>query len=567
MLKKFDKTVLIVPMAIVVVLGLIISLLPEGSSTVIGAVRNFLGNDLGIYYLAFGLAAFGLLLYLAFSKIGKIRIGSAADKPMKTITWGILIFTSTMAADILFYAFHEWTYYYNASILNQTIEDAASKALWSSSYSLFHWGFIPWSFYLVLAVVYAFMFFNSHRRNKQKMSEACRPLFGKHTDGWVGKLINIVAVVGLLCGTATTFSVATPLMTGLVCQLFGIKTNLLITVLILVLITVIYTTAVIFGYKGITVIAKVTTCFFGFLLAFFFIVGGPRYILESGFQGLGNMLQNFFDMSTWTDPIRASTGAASGFPQDWTIFYWAYWIAWCVATPFFIAKISKGRSIKQIVLGGGLAGLLGTFASFIVFGGAGLHLQTNGTIDGAGMIAAGATPVEVIIKIIDSLPWSKFIMVVLFITMVGLYASTFDALTDVVSCFSYKTLDVDESPSKWVKIYWAVVFLILPIALLFLDTTNQLLQSVAIIGAFPLSFIMILIVISFFKDVKKTRCLYNDANGNRTVDSGENSLQDNPEQPTGDGVSAVADGVGDAGAGTDCAPDNATDTVNPKESK
>ena len=125
-LEKFDKIVLFVPTAIVVVLGLIITLLPSGSSTVISAVRNFLGNDLGIYYLIFGIAAFALLLYFAFSKIGKIKIGSDTDKPMKTVTWGILIFTSTMAADILFYAFHEWTYYYNASILNQSIDNAAT---------------------------------------------------------------------------------------------------------------------------------------------------------------------------------------------------------------------------------------------------------------------------------------------------------------------------------------------------------------------------------------------------------------------------------------------------------
>ncbi|MDE6293926.1 MAG: BCCT family transporter, partial [Clostridiales bacterium] len=226
----------------------------------------------------------------------------------------------------------------------------------------------------------------------------------------------------------------------------------------------------------------------------------------------------YIRMATWTDPLRVSNGvgATSGFPQDWTIFYWAYWIAWCVATPFFIAKISKGRSIKQIVLGGGLAGLLGTFASFIVFGGAGLNLQTSGVFDAAGMIAEGAAPAAVIVEIICQLPWSKFIMAMLFITMIGLYASTFDALTDVVSCFSYKTIDVDETPSKWIKIYWAAVFLVLPIALVFLDTTNQLLQSVAIIGAFPLSFIMIFVVISFFKDVravnKPSQCLYVDNN-------------------------------------------------------
>lgn len=502
MLKKFDKTILIVPAAIVVVLGLLITLLPEGSSLVISAVRNFLGNDLGIYYLFIGLAAFVVLLYFAFSKVGKIRIGTSADKPMKTITWGILIFTSTMAADILFYSFHEWTYYCNSQVLNQSYTDMATQQLWSSTYSLFHWGFIPWSFYLILAVVYAFMFFNSRRRDKQKMSEACRPLLGKHTDGWCGKAINIVAVVGLLCGTATTFSVTTPLMTELVCKLFGIGYNLFITVAILLIITVIYTVAVIFGYKGISIIAKITTCFFAFLLAFFFIAGGPRYIIESGFQGLGNMFQNFLRMATWTDPLRASGDSVSGFPQDWTIFYWAYWIAWCVATPFFIAKISKGRTIKQIVLGGGFAGLLGTFASFTVFGGFGMHLQASGVFDAAGKIAGGGSPAHVIIEIISTLPASEFVMAVLLITMIGLYASTFDALTDVVSCFSYKSLDVDATPSKWVKIYWAAIFLILPISLVFLDTTNQLLQSVAIIGAFPLSFIMILVVVSFFKEIR-----------------------------------------------------------------
>lgn len=504
-LKKFDLTVLVVPAVIVVILGLIITLLPEGSSKVITSVRNFLGNDLGIYYLLFGLAAFFCLLYFAFSKIGKIKIGKETDKPMKTITWGILIFTSTMAADILFYSFHEWTYYYNSQVLNQVYDDIATKQLWSSTYSLFHWGVIPWSFYLILAVVYAFMFFNSKRDDKQKMSEACRPLLGRHVDGIAGKTINICAVVGLLCGTATTFSVATPLMTGIFCSLFGINNNPMITISILLVITIIYTIAVIFGYKGISIIAKITTCFFGFLLAFFFIAGGPRYIIESGFQGLGNMIQNFFRMATWTDPVRVSNGegAISGFPQDWTIFYWAYWIAWCVATPFFIAKISKGRTIKQIVLGGGLAGLLGTFSSFMVFGGYGLHLQTEGVIDAAGLMASGATPTEVIIEILKTLPASKFVMVLILITMIGLYASTFDALTDVVSCFSYKKLNVNEAPSKWIKITWAIIFLILPISLVFLDTTNQLLQSVAIIGAFPLSFIMILVVMSFFKDVKK----------------------------------------------------------------
>lgn len=501
MFKKIDKSVMIVPAVIVVIMGLLVSLLPEGSTKVIGEIRNFLGNSMGVYYILVGLAAFGLLLYFAFSKIGKIRIGKEGDKPMNPITWGILIFTSTMAADILFFSFHEWTFYYNAEVLNQPVQNTATQQLWASSYSLFHWGFIPWSFYLVLAVVYAFMFFNRGRRNKQKMSEALRPILGKYSDKAPGKIINIISVVGLLCGTATTFSVTTPLMTNIVCEMFGLAYSKTISAIILVIIAIIYTIAVLLGSKGISVIAKVTVGFFSFMLAFFFVVGDPRYIFETGVQGMGNMVANFLRMATWLDPTRS--GGASGFPQDWTIFYWAYWIAWCVATPFFIAKISKGRTIKQILLGGGFAGLLGTFSSFIVFGGVGLHQQTSGILDAVGMIESGIAPATVIIKIIQSLPASKFIMAIILITMIGLYASTFDALTDVMSAFSYKNLDVDLTPGKSIKIYWAGIFIVLPLCLLFLDSTNQLLMSISIIGAFPISIIMIMIVIAFIKDVRQ----------------------------------------------------------------
>ena len=119
------------------------------------------------------------------------------------------------------------------------------------------------------------------------------------------------------------------------------------------------------------------------------------------------------------------------------------------------------------------------------------------------MIEGGIAPAIVIIKIIQSLPASEFIMAIILITMIGLYASTFDALTDVMSAFSYKKLDVDIAPSKSMKIYWACIFLVLPLCLLFLDSTNQLLMSISIIGAFPISIIMILIVVAFIKDVRR----------------------------------------------------------------
>ena len=498
-MKKIDKSVILIPTALILVVGLLITLFPVKAINIISTIRNFFGNTLSSYYLIFGLLVFILLLVFAFSKIGKIKIGQQSDKPMNIFTWGVLIFTSTMAADILFYSFHEWAYYYESTSLAQSsISDTVAQSM---SYSLFHWGFIPWSFYLILAAIYAYMFFNKHRKT-QKMSEACRPILGKYTDKLPGKLINIIAIFGLLCGTATTFSVTTPLMTALIGKIFNFEPTVLVSVFILIFIAIIYGTAVL-TKKGITIVAKITIFSFSFILALFFILGGPRFIIETGLQGFGNMLQNFISMSTWTEPARVT----SAFPQDWTVFYWAYWIAWAVATPFFIAKISKGRTIKQILLVGGACGLLGTFSSFIIFGGFGLNLQSSGSFNIAALINSGISPATVIVEMISfklnhNIIITTIICAAIFITMCMLYASTFDALTEVVSVFSYKELKNDELPSKKMKLYWVAIFLILPVSLLFLKTTNQLLMSVAIIGAFPLTIIMLLIFISFIKEIR-----------------------------------------------------------------
>lgn len=508
MIKKLDKSVVLVPTILVLIIGLLITLFPKASTTAIETLRNILGNEFGWYYLVFGLAILGVMFYMAFSKIGKIKLGKDNDKPLNLFAWGSMIFTATMAADILFYAFHEWTYYFNSGFLEQSATTDSQRVLWSSSYSLFHWGLIPWSFYLVLAAIYGYMFFKSGRRDKQKLSEACRPLLGKHSDKASGKAINIIAIVSLIAGTSTTFSVTAPLMTGIISKLFNIPYSDFTAVLLLVIIAGMYAASVL-TKSGIEKVAKATTILFSFLIALFFVSGNGRFIIETGLQGLGNMLQNFFVMSTWTDPLRTSNGGgtATGFPQDWTIFYWAYWIAWAVATPFFIARISKGRTIKQVLVGGGIAGLLGTFASFIVLGGFGMHLQTSGTFDAVAMMNEGASAAEMIIAMIGTMRGSTAILILLLVVMLGLYASTFDSITLVMSAFSYKKLDIDENPAKKVKLYWVVVFIILPIALVFLDSTTQLLMSLAIIGAFPMTIIMTLVIVSFFKELKQKKVI------------------------------------------------------------
>lgn len=219
------------------------------------------------------------------------------------------------------------------------------------------------------------------------------------------------------------------------------------------------------------------------------------YILETGLSALGNLIQNFPVMSTWMDPLRENS-----FPQNWTIYYWSYWMVWCVATPFFIGLISKGRTIKNTILGGYGWGLLGTFTSFIILGNYGLAQEMKHGVDISGFIAAGGSYAEAILKIFDTLPFSKIALLLLALTMIAFYATTFDSITMVVSCYSCKRLPIGEEPDKRIRTFWAVVFILLPIALVFSEKSLYSLQSVSIIAAFPLGIILLLIVEGFFKD-------------------------------------------------------------------
>lgn len=485
----------LVPLLGVVIVCALFMLLPGQSTIVLETIRGFLGDQGGIYYAVLGVGILLCSLYIAFSKYGKIKLGKKQDKPeYSAFSWGVMIFTSTMAADILFYSLCEWALYAN----EPHIEMMGGVQKWASTYPIFHWGPIAWSFYIILAVAFGFML-HVRGREKQKFSEGCRPLLGNKVDGIVGKVIDLIAVFALIAGTATTFSLATPLLSTAVSKVFGFENGIRLTIIILLLIALVYTLTVWFGMKGISKLAEYCSyLFFALLFYFLFLGGETTYILETGFSSLGNMIQNFVGMATWMDPLRETS-----FPQNWTIYYWAYWMVWCVATPFFIGKISKGRTIKQTILGGYGWGLAGTFTSFIILGNYGMAQQLKHGVDISGFIADGGSYSDAIIKIFDTLPLSSLGLILLVVTMIAFYSTTFDALTMIVSSYSYKRLPVDQEPHKKVRVFWSIIFILLPIALIFSENSMYSLQSVAIIAAFPIGFIVLMIVMSFFKDAKK----------------------------------------------------------------
>lgn len=492
MKQKIDWYTVILPLLSILILCICFTLFPGSSQAVLSQIRFFLGDSFGVFYLAVGLGVFLLSLYLAFSRYGQIRLGGPDEKPKYPgFAWSSMMFTAGLAADILFYSFCEWILYAG----DPHIEELGSMQVWSSTYPIFHWGPIPWSFYLVLAVAFGFML---HVRGcrKQKYSEACRPILGRHVDGIPGKCIDLLALFALLAGTATTFALATPLIAKVLTNLIGIPDSKWITIAILLVTCIVYTHALVHGMKGVSLLASSCMYLFFALLAYVLLFGGEtRYILETGFSAIGNLAQNFLSMATYTDPARTTS-----FAQNWTIFYWAYWMVWCVASPFFIGSISRGRTVRQTILGGYAYSLSGTFLSFLILGNYSLGLQIRGKLDVMGIYALTGNLYDTILAIVQTLPLAPMVMVLLVAAMVAFYATSFDSIALVASAYTCHDLKEDEEPHHLIKMFWAIMLILLPMALVFSDSSMENLQSVSIIAAFPIAIVILLIIASFFKD-------------------------------------------------------------------
>ncbi|MBC5658704.1 BCCT family transporter [Anaerosacchariphilus sp. NSJ-68] len=493
--KKIDWMITLVPLVLVVGLSILFFLLPEQSNQVLSQIRFFFGDTFGVYYLLIGLGIFLLSIYIAASRYGTIVLGAPDEKPKYSFfAWGSMMFTCGLAADILFYSFSEWVLY----AVDPHIAELGSMQEWAGVFPLFHWSFIPWGFYLVLAVAFGFML-HVRKRERQKYSEACRPLLGKYTDGLAGRIIDLLAVFALLAGTATTFSVATPLMAGIVSELFHVEiSRTVITIIILLITCVIYTYSLLHGFKGISVLAKACIYLFFGLLAYVLLFGGEgRYIIETGLTSLGKMVGNFLELSTYTDPLRTTN-----FPQNWTIYYWAYWMVWCVAAPFFIGSISRGRTVRQTILGGYVFGVGSTLTSFIVLGNYSMGLQVTKAADFIAIYQADGDLYGMIIAMIKTLPCTPLVLLVLLVTMIAFYATSFDSIALTASCYSYHRLGKEEKPHRMIQLMWCIMLIVLPIALVFSESSMSNLQSVSIVAAFPIGAVLVMIAASFLKDAK-----------------------------------------------------------------
>lgn len=404
-----------------------------------------------------------------------------------------MLFCGGIGASILYWGCIEWAYYYQSPPFQ--LEPGSEEAVrWAATYGLFHWGPIAWSIYLIPAIPIAY-FFYVRKQPVLKISSALMPVLGEHrSQGAPGKIIDTLFIFGLLGGAATTLGLAAPLITEGLNHLFGLPKNNLTQVTVLLMCTAIFAYSSYAGLeKGIKILSNIN--FWGAmgLLAFVLLAGPTIFMLETGLDSIGRLLSNFFVMATWAEPFGGyGTFENTHFPQDWTIFYWAWWLVFAPSMGLFLARISRGRTIKQMVSGSIFFGSLGCFLFFMILGNYGLSLQLSGELDVVAVLNdEGAT--KAIFSMLTQLPMSTIVIAVFTLLCIIFTATTFDSISYILA--SVVQNNVTEEPMRWNRMFWAFTLSFLPTILMFLDGLSTL-QTAAIVGGLPLLAISVMLMIS-----------------------------------------------------------------------
>jgi glycine betaine transporter len=454
---------------------------------------SFLVPNFGWVFI---LASFGFLafsLYLAFSRYGKVRLGGQDERPeFSTVSWVAMMFSAGMGIGLMFYGVAEPITHMGAppTGAKPNSEAAAQTAM---EYTYFHWAFHPWAIYAIMGMALAY--FTFRRGMPNLISSAFYPLLGDRVNGPIGKTIDILAIFATLFGSATSLGLGALQINEGLAELFGIggREAVGLAIVVIAVLTAAFILSAISGvHRGIQWIANINMLLAVFLLVFVFILGPTVFILNTFVESLGGYLANLIPMS-----FRSGAFSDGEFVSGWTVFYWAWWISWTPFVGTFIARISRGRTIREFVFGVILAPSLVSFVWFAILGGSAINFQLAGTADIAE--AAATSQPAALFATLQQFPLFGLMAGIVIILVALFFVSGADAASMVMGMLSSRG---NLNPKAWTVIVWGV-FTGLAAAICLLagslqgsvDVAITALQSVAIASAAP--FVLILIGLCF----------------------------------------------------------------------
>ncbi|MFT5484992.1 MAG: BCCT family betaine/carnitine transporter [Halieaceae bacterium] len=481
------------PAVIVVLLGSIsLMVSTDGAAELVAEGRKIVMSNFLWVYLLTGMGALIFCMWLAFGRYAHVKLGAPDEPPeYSDVHWVAMMFTAAIGASVIAWGFAEPIYYLQTPPMG--IEVGSSKSFeWAHMYPLMHWGIIGWAIYALPAVPIAYMLYVK-RDPYLRISSACDGALPRRGRAQLKIVIDIVIVLGIVGGVTTALGLGVPLMSAMLATLFEVPDSLLIKLVVLGLWTLLFGASVYRGLKaGIKILADINIAL-GILAIGFVLVAGPGiFIMDITVNSLGLMVDNFFSMATWTDPIENGS-----FPEDWTGFYWAWWIAYTGMVGLFFGRISRGRTIRQLVLGVIGWGCLGTWLFLAVMGGYSLYLESNGIMDVQGILTTqGMSFLNALV--IQSLPLGKITLFLFAVLSLIFYATTIDSSAYVLASVCAKNLRNDQEPKRWNRLAWAFTLAIIGAGVLQSGKLDTVL-SITVLSSVPLIPVMVLLSVSLVR--------------------------------------------------------------------
>jgi glycine betaine transporter len=456
----------------------------------------------------FILSSFGFLafsIYLAASRYGRIRLGGDDERPeFSTVSWVAMMFSAGMGIGLMFFGVAEPMSHMGTPPFGLADPNTKGAAQVAMEYSYFHWALHPWAIYAIVGLALAYFCFRKGMPNL--ISTAFYPLLGDRVYGPVGKTIDILAIFATLFGSATSLGLGALQINQGLNVLFGVggKNAVGIAIVVIAVLTVCFILSAISGvHRGIQWLANTNMVLAVFLLLFLFVLGPTVFILDTFVQSIGGYLANIIPMS-----FRTASYGDSAFVSGWTVFYWAWWISWAPFVGTFIARISRGRTIREFVVGVILVPSVVSFVWFAILGGTAIDLQLSGAADIAGPVSAGNQPGALFLTLQQfPLFWLTALIVVVLVAL--FFISGADAASVVMGMLSSRG---NLHPKSWNIIVWgtftgaaAAICLLAGAIQGSVDAAITALQSVAIASAAPFVLVLIGLCFSIMRALREER--------------------------------------------------------------
>ncbi|WP_209121883.1 BCCT family transporter [Alkalihalobacillus sp. BA299] len=457
-------------------------------------VEFFLGTTVeyfGWFYLIATLGFLFMATILIFSRFGKMRLGEDTDRPAYgTLSWISMLFSAGMGIGLVFWGVAEPLFHYVSPPYGEGgTTDAANTAM---TYTYFHWGLHPWAIYTIIGLSLAF--FQYRKKLPGLISSTFYPIIGERIHGPIGKTIDILAIFATVFGIATSLGLGTMQIAGGLNFLFNIPNTINSQIIIICVVTVIFAGSAFIGInKGMKILSNFNILLALGIMLTLMILGPTAQIFKVFTSTVGSYLDNLLFMS-----LRMRPFGDNSWITGWTLFYWAWWIAWAPFVGSFIAKISKGRTIKEFILGVLFIPTAGTFVWFSTFGGTSLHLVHN--LGNTALADAATNDVtSALFAFLQYFPLGSILSVLAVILVVTFFVTSADSATFVLSIFSSKG---NLNPSRKIKLVWGFILSLVSIVLLLSGSLNTL-QSASIAAAFPFTIVMSVMCFALLKGLIK----------------------------------------------------------------